>query len=217
VLSQPIRTFLRLYGSAIHLVDMLSRRLEIYDFQTIENRQVYTVFDTLALFIPIRLGFRPLYVYNLIYLEYANSYRTYRHLFNLPVNGQRTWGGGRSIRITKSQLYNYKLKKFNRHFGLTHSTFLAEIVNLMWRQQWRHEWEVSRKYRERLPWYVQRKKKWLNLNAMTNRRVESFFKHPYRFKKKKHHRKKKKINKHVITTGFEFGFTRDLAKNLNAV
>lgn len=50
---------------------------------------------------------------------------------------------------------------------------------------------------------------------MVNRRVESFFKHPYRFKKKKHHRKKKKINKHVITTGFEFGFTRDLAKNLS--
>lgn len=61
---------------------------------------------------------------------------------------------------------------------------------------------------------MQRKKKWLNLNAMVNRRVESFFKHPYRFKKKKHHRKKKKINKHVITTGFEFGFTSDLAKNL---
>ncbi len=79
----------------------------------------------------MRLGFRPLYIYNLIYLEYANSYRTYRHLFNLPVNGQRTWGGGGSIRITKSQLYNYKLKKFNKHFGLTHSTFLAEIVNLM--------------------------------------------------------------------------------------
>lgn len=207
---------MRLYGAAGHLVWLLSRRLELYDHQSIENRQVYTVFDTLAAYIPMRLGFRPLYVYNLIYLEYANSYRTYRHLFNLPVNGQRTWGGGRSIRITKSQLYNYKLKKFNRHYGLTHTTFLAEIVNLMWRQQWRHEWEVSRKYRERLPWYVQRKKKWLNLSAMVNRRVESFFKHPYKFKKKKHHRKKKKINKHVITTGFEFGFTRDLAKNLSS-
>lgn len=51
---------------------------------------------------------------------------------------------------------------------------------------------------------------------MVNRRVESFFKHPYRFRKKKHHRKKKKINKHVITTGFEFGFTCELAKNLVA-
>lgn len=90
VLSQPVRTFMRLYGAASHLVWLLGRRLEIYDFQTVENRQVYTVFDTLAAYIPMRLGFRPLYVYNLIYLEYANSYRTYRHLFNLPVNGQRT-------------------------------------------------------------------------------------------------------------------------------
>lgn len=50
---------------------------------------------------------------------------------------------------------------------------------------------------------------------MVYRRVESFFKHPYRFKKKKHHRKKKKINKHVITTGFDFGFSKELLKNIN--
>lgn len=49
---------------------------------------------------------------------------------------------------------------------------------------------------------------------MVARRIESFFKHPYKFKKKKHHRKKKKINKHVITVGFEFGFSRALTKNL---
>lgn len=213
-MSQPISTFIKLYGAASHLVKLVMLRLEIFDFQSVGNNQMNALFDFLTQYIPMRLGFRPLYTYNLIYLEYANSYRTYRHLFNLPVNGQRTWGGGGSIKITKSQLYNYKLKKFNKHFGLTHSTFLAETVNLMWMQQWRHEWEISKKYRERLPWYVQRKKKWLNLNAMINRRVESFFKHPYRFKKKKHHRKKKKINKHVITTGFDFGFTYDLAKNL---
>lgn len=217
MLSQPIRTFVRLYGASNYVSQLVSKRTERFMWQTTEPRQLAIIFELLAQYIPMQIGFKPLYIANLIYLEYANSYKTYRHLFNLPVNGQRTWGGGRSIRILKSDLYNYKLKKFNKFLGMTHQTLTAEMVNLMWRQQWRHEWEVSKKYRERLPWYVQRKKKWLNLSAMTSRRIESFYKHPYRFKKKKHHRKKKKINKHVITTGFDFGFSRHLLKNLNAV
>lgn len=49
---------------------------------------------------------------------------------------------------------------------------------------------------------------------MIDRRIESFFKHPYKNKKKKHHRKKKKINKNVITTGFNFNFTQDMLKNI---
>ena len=36
------------------------------------------------------LKFDRLYLYNLILLDYSNSYKTFRHLFNLPVNGQRT-------------------------------------------------------------------------------------------------------------------------------
>ena len=179
------------------------------------GHQVSRLAGVLTDFIPLKLGFGPLYTYNLLYLEYSNSYKTYRHLFNLPVNGQRTWGGGRSIKNLKSQLFSYKLKKFNKQWGMPVSYFLPEMVNLLWKQQWRHEWEVSKKYRERLPWYVQRKKKWLNLTSMVYRRIESFFKHPYRFKKKKHHRKKKKINKHVITTGFDFGFSKELLKNIS--
>ena len=217
ILSQPIKTFIKLYGSASHLVNLVSMRVELFKWQSVEFKQISVVFDLITQFVPVQIGFKPLYIYNIIYIEYANSYRTYRHLFNLPVNGQRTWGGGRSIRILKSQLYHYKLKKFTKYLGMTNQTFVAEIVNLMWRQQWRHEWEVSKRYRDRLPWYVQRKKRWLNLSAMTARRIESFFKHPYKFKKKKHHRKKKKINKHVITTGFDFGFSRHLLKNLNSI
>lgn len=49
---------------------------------------------------------------------------------------------------------------------------------------------------------------------MAKRRIESFFKSPYKFKKKKHHRKKKKINKNLITTGFTFGFSKVLQKNI---
>lgn len=90
MLSQPIKTFIRLYGAGQHLVRIISLRLELFNYQIVSPRQVYTLFDSLAQYIPLKLGFRPIYIFNLLYLEYANSYRTYRHLFNLPVNGQRT-------------------------------------------------------------------------------------------------------------------------------
>lgn len=90
VLSQPLKIFLKLYGASIHLMELISLRTELYTWEHISARQINVVFDLLTNFIPIQLGFRPLYIYNLMYLEYANSYRTYRHLFNLPVNGQRT-------------------------------------------------------------------------------------------------------------------------------
>jgi hypothetical protein len=157
--NQPFRQFSQVYGASNFLTRLLSLRFESFDDKQVPVHATGRLPVILAEFIPLRLGFRPLYVYNLIYLEYANSYKTYRHLFNLPVNGQRTWGGGRSIKNLKSQLFNYKLKKFNKQWGMPVSYFMPEMVNLLWKQQWRHEWEVSKKYRERLPWYVQRKKK----------------------------------------------------------
>ena len=77
------------------------------------------------------LKFDRLYLYNLILLDYSNSYKTFRHLFNLPVNGQRTWGGGKSIKITKSQLFNYKLKKYAYVAKLPYMLFLGETVNFL--------------------------------------------------------------------------------------
>lgn len=49
---------------------------------------------------------------------------------------------------------------------------------------------------------------------MMMKRIESFFKHPFKGKKKKHHRKKRIINKNVITTGFIIGFSMKFKKNL---
>lgn len=195
----------------------LSQRFEVYTSTPLTPTNIPFFFEQLCEFIPAPASFRYLYAYNVTWLEYVNSYRTYRHLFNLPANGQRTWGGGKSARSNKSQLYDYKLKKLRKFFKADGTLFAAEIVNLLWYQQWPHEWEVSRRYQKQLPWYVQKKKKWLATDVMAMRRIESFFKHPYRFKKKKHHRKKKKLNKHIITTGFQFGFSQHLNKNLNII
>lgn len=90
MLSQPIRTFVRLYGASNYVSQLVSKRTERFMWQTTEPRQLAIIFELLAQYIPMQIGFKPLYIANLMYLEYANSYKTYRHLFNLPVNGQRT-------------------------------------------------------------------------------------------------------------------------------
>ena len=64
-------------------------------------------------------------------LDYSNSYQTFRHLFNLPVNGQRTWGGGNSIKITKSNLFNYKFTKLKKITNCSNNSFLAETTNIV--------------------------------------------------------------------------------------
>jgi hypothetical protein len=159
LLEQPIHIIERLYGVSSFLTKKLSQRFETYEQNHLEPYNIQFFFEQLCEFVPAPFSFRFLYAYNVMWLESVNSYRTFRHLFNLPANGQRTWGGGRSARANKSQLYDYKLKKLGRFFKLDRTLFLAEMVNLLWLQQWPHEWEVSRRYQKQLPWYVQKKKK----------------------------------------------------------
>ena len=193
---------------------MVSRRFERFSFQFILERQIIFLFAYVLEFIPIPLSFNQLYLYNLLLIDYTNSYKTFRHLFNLPVNGQRTWGGGKSIKIMKSHLYNFKIKKFLKHTNSNSMFFTAETINLLWKNQWLHEWLYSRKYEAKLPWYVKRKRKYVAISEMASRRVQSFFNHPFKNKKKKSHRKKKTINKNVLTTGFNYGFSYLYKNNL---
>lgn len=215
LLEQPVTVIEQIYGVSHRLTTILRQRFELYKTDILNPLNIQFFFEQMCVFVPAPFSFRFLYAYHITWLEYINSYRTYRHLFNLPANGQRTWGGGKSAKNNKSQLFDYKLKKLGKFFKANSTLFAAEIINLLWAQQWPHEWEVSRRYQKQLPWYVQKKKKWLATDVMAARRIESFFKHPYKFKKKKHHRKKKKLNKHIITTGFNFGFSQHLNKNLN--
>ena len=98
----------------------------------------------------------------------------YLDIYLTPVNGQRTWGGGRSIRNTKSVLYNYKLKIFKfSNYGNT--IFLKEVINYLWKWQWFHEWNYSSYYISNLPWYVMKKQKFVGWTPMIMRQIESFF------------------------------------------
>lgn len=164
LLEKPLKQLTKVYGLSIHLVTLLELRFELFSHTILPLTKIAIFIEQINKVFPVNLGFKPLYLYYLYFLEYACNYKTYRHLYNLPVRGQRTWGGGRSLRILKSALYNYKLRKFNKFYKWGTTTFLAEITNLLWYQQWRHEWLISYTYQNHLPWYVRKKKK-MNLNC----------------------------------------------------
>lgn len=214
ILETPIKLFIKSYGLTNNLLNLLCKRFECFSNYIFYEDQIIYLFDYIKNLTPINFDFKLIHLYNLLLLDYTNSYYVFRHLFNLPVNGQRTWGGGRSIRNTKSVLYNYKLKKFFKFSNYGNTIFLAEVINYLWKWQWFHEWNYSSYYISNLPWYVMKKQKFVGWTPMIMRQIESFFPHPYKFKKKKSHRKKKIINKHIITVGFDVGFSLVLKKNL---
>ena len=214
LLENPLKVFINSLGMKNFLLNLILKRFEAFNYFYVTQKRIIYVFLFLINYVPSHVNFSQLYLYNLLLIDYSNSYQTFRHLFNLPVNGQRTWGGGRSIKKLKSQLFNYKLKKYLKYTNLNNVLFLSEVINMLWKYQWLHEWIVSKNYFERMPWYLLKKKKFVGATAMMMKRIESFFKHPFKGKKKKHHRRKKIINRAVITTGFIIGFSMTYKKNL---
>lgn len=81
--------------------------------------------------LPSIVSIKMLYLYNLLLIDKSLSYQTFRHLFNLPVNGQRTWGGAKSIKLVQSELYKYKFKKYNKFTSNNSILYTAELVNLL--------------------------------------------------------------------------------------
>ena len=54
------------------------------------------------------------YLTNIFFLDFINSYRGYRHIFGLPVHGQRTWTNGNSVYRSNNTLRNYKISIFKK-------------------------------------------------------------------------------------------------------
>lgn len=90
LLEQPINSLAALYGVSGRLVMLMSKRFEMYTKDNLHDNNIHFFFEQLCEFLPAPYSFKYIYAYNITYLEYINSYQTYRHLFNLPVNGQRT-------------------------------------------------------------------------------------------------------------------------------
>lgn len=214
LLTNSLKVFTKLYGCSTQLYLYILTRFELIPSINLQRNQITLLYIFLLQFIPNIISIKMIYIHNLLLLDKSLSYKTFRHLFNLPVNGQRTWSNAKSIKTIQSELYKYKFKKYNKFTNNNHTLFMAEIINLLWKLQYNYEWKHSAKYFTKLPWYIQRKKKCIGVTAMANRRVDSFYKWKFVLAKKpKSNKRKKIVNKNLLTSGFVVGFTLLNKKN----
>jgi hypothetical protein len=90
----------------------------------------------------------------ILFSDLTQSYRGWRHLWGQPVNGQRTWSNAWTAYRTNLFLREHKSLLAKAYYGRDYPSntkvgFLAEHRNLLWRAQWRHEWEYGRAYLSR--------------------------------------------------------------------
>lgn len=140
------------YGIGLTTLNVLQQRLEFFKKTSFKDSSSlmqfkYSVFlNTLLARIPFNLNLKFIFKTNIITLHLINSYKGYRHLRGLPVNGQRTWSNGWSSFRSNYTLRFFKLdlsKKFygNVSYADIKVAFLAEQTNLLWKNQWYQIWK----------------------------------------------------------------------------
>lgn len=93
---------------------------------------------------------KKLILFSIYFLDLNFVYKGWRHLFSLPVRGQRTWTNSTNANNNKI-LKNYKiliLKTLlnNNNVSSINNYILIEYINLLWKLQWTSEWlELKRK------------------------------------------------------------------------
>ena len=90
--------------------------------------------------------------YNILYLDFINSYRGYRHLKRLPVRGQRTWTNAWTAFRCNNIISNWKIEIAKKYYGnysinILNMLFMSEYINYLWRLQWKDEWMDAKKKR----------------------------------------------------------------------
>jgi len=195
----------------------LLKRLEFSKNELfISQKQKFTILITLfKLKIPEFTSLKNIVKFNVILLNSINSYKGYRHLKGLPVNGQRTWSNGWSSYRNNHTLRSFKIELAKKYYGnIAYAdikiAFLAEQTNLLWKQQWYKLWKqtaTTRFFKVLKSTNKKSSKPDLLLMAKGNIFLPSL---------KKDLTKKQKTNfdKSIFACGYRVGFTKILLKDL---
>lgn len=90
LLTNSLKVFTKLYGCSTQLYLYILTRFELIPSINLQRNQITLLYIFLLQFIPNIISIKMIYIHNLLLLDKSLSYKTFRHLFNLPVNGQRT-------------------------------------------------------------------------------------------------------------------------------
>ena len=193
------------YGVNFYFISVIESRVELNIFSqyNLYKFDRWYVFKSFILdLIPVNKYIFEKVLINLNFLFLIKSYRGWRHTFNLPSRGQRTWSNAWSVFKSKNIFRSYQYSCFcleivNAHPDELKSAFFLEQLNLLWKSQWEKEWLIAIKRRNaQLKKNPGLKKLELNLMSKTN---------PNFIKNKKNN---------LIPIGFESGFTKSYLKDI---
>jgi ribosomal protein S13 len=204
--NQKLNSFIEkhYFGINKYSITKIAERVEInknylFDNYNIDRWLILSTF--LSKLVPNNKSIKDKIVLNLNFLYLIRSYRGWRHTFNLPVRGQRTWSNAWTLSKSKNYLREYKYNCFKK--GLNYSTnediknaFYLEQLNALWKWQWEKEWLLAFKKRQ-----AQLKK----TRGLKRLELSSLSKVNPNFTKSK-----KQV---IIPIGFENGFMKNYLKN----
>lgn len=83
---------------------------------------------------------------NTVFLNLIFSWRGLRHLFNLPVNGQRTWSNANNVKKVNTLLINFKINQLKviyvnlKNINLLKQIIQVEYINLILKKFYNKDW-----------------------------------------------------------------------------
>ncbi len=197
-------------GWNLYTKQLLNKRLEVcYNFDISFNEESwYSFIETIIRLFNSDHNSIQNHTYNILYLDFINTYRGYRHLKRLPVRGQRTWTNAWTSFRCNTLVSNWKVEAAKKYYGnysnnILNMLFMSEYVNYLWRLQWKDEWMEAR--RKRIELLKKKKRIMFKIDIVsTSKGYLGIFQKNKVISKKK----KSQIKKNSFTIGFSYNYTK---------
>lgn len=126
------------------LSESRTESLRFYSYSNYDNGNWLILNFFVKSFLTENIKYKDKVLNNMSFLYLINSYRGWRHVFNLPSRGQRTKCNNKNAKNNKT-LRNHLFNIFSD--GLNHfhpsevrNSFQLEQLNLYWSENWESEW-----------------------------------------------------------------------------
>lgn len=205
------------YGVKKFTSIFFEKRTEILFNKQIFNYSLSSWFCFLSCYgalVPFDCSIKNRMLANIFFLDFINSYKGWRHLRGLPSRGQRTWTNATSSYKNNLVLRHLKLLQFKKMLGSLNINDIAvslnaESVNLLWKNQWEHEWREAKKKRI---FFLQKNSINFKIDLFSaSKCIVGGFNKKY----SKSKQQKTSIKNNSFTIGFDFGFTKGLFQDKN--
>lgn len=204
------------YGLNKSSINFLEDRMEINlkeSIKMLEKHEWELYLESIYSLIPYKCNVLRKMTFNIYILDMISSYRGWRHSRGLPVRGQRTWTNAWSSYRSNWVMRNFKILLAKKNYGSlpikdVKVAFLAEYVNLTWKEQWEQEWLAAKNSRLRFKGNKNTIK--IDMYAMSNYQVM----HPLKLKNLSK-KQKQSFKKNCFSLGFDPGFTKPLLLELH--